>query len=82
MEVSGKENPSGPPIRPLGNDISEFPFSFVPLSCGFISFPGKEIMPHPFLPLFQQFPSLYLSHSGGGGHGKPGKGLHFLAVGE
>lgn len=57
-----KKNPSGLSIRPLGNNTSEFPFSFVPLPCGFISFPGKEIMPHPFLPLPQQFPSLCHSH--------------------
>ena len=71
-EVSGKAKPSGPPTRPLGNDTSEFPFSFVPLPCGCISFPGKEIMPHPFLPLLQQFPSSHHSHGGASGQSREG----------
>lgn len=75
-----KENPSGWPTRPLGNYTLEFPF-FVPLPCGFISFSVKEIMPHLFLPLLQQFPSFHYSY--GGDHGTAGKDLsHFIAVRE
>lgn len=70
-EVSGKAKPSGLPTRPVGN-TTEFPFSFVPLPCGCISFPGEEIMPHPFLPLLQQLPSSHHSHDGGSGQSREG----------
>lgn len=74
-----KKNPSGQSITPLENYTCNFPFSFVPFSCGFISFPGKEIMPHPFL-----CPSDFLPGAIPmvGDHGKAGKGLRFIAAGE
>ena len=44
-----------------------------------ISFPGKEIMPHPFLPLLWQLPSSHHSHGGAqGGQGRAATTLEQL----